>query len=244
MIAQFVDLYSNLTQRSLSPYWLTRASFVFENLNLQPDDKLLELGCGSGLWTSFIANHCLHIAAMDTNINVIRRVKNWKTLSNSKSCVLDLVQADGQFAPFASGKFSKVLGVDVIEHIPDDQGAVKEILRVLKPGGRVVLTSLLEDRPHYLHKIEFNDHVREYDLKSFKALFENAGLQISKIDYFYYAPSMLARELGLLSYQIGITRVPGIGFSLGILWRLMCDFERRFPVGKPGGIGISAIKAF
>ncbi len=242
MLTQFVDLYTNLTRRSLSPYWLTRAPFVFENLDLQSSDNLLELGCGSGLWTSFIAKHGLDITAMDININSIRLAKNWKTFRSSDVCVSDFIQADGQKSPFSSERFSKVLGVDVIEHITDDQGAVKEISRVLRPGGRVVLNTLLEDRPYYLNKIEVNDHVREYDLQSFKALFEDAGLQIDKIGYFYYAPSMLARELGFLAYRIGIARIPGVGFSMSFIWRIMCDFEKQFPIGTPGGIGICAIK--
>jgi SAM-dependent methyltransferase len=50
------------------------------------------------------------------------------------------VQGDGTCLPFADGVFDRVIASEVLEHIPDDQAALDELARVLRPGGTMAVT--------------------------------------------------------------------------------------------------------
>lgn len=52
-----------------------------------------------------------------------------------------MVLADGNRLPFCSGCFDQVIAADVIEHMPDAQGLIDEMLRVVCPGGRIFLST-------------------------------------------------------------------------------------------------------
>jgi SAM-dependent methyltransferase len=50
------------------------------------------------------------------------------------------VQGDGVHLPFPDGTFDRIIAAEVLEHIPDDEGAIAELERVLKPGGTIAVT--------------------------------------------------------------------------------------------------------
>jgi SAM-dependent methyltransferase len=144
---------------------------------------------------------------------------------------------------------SKILAVDVIEHIPDDQGALYQMARALQPGGRIVITTLVANRPSYTFRLVFDDHVREYDADSLVSLVQQSGLEVRDVFGFYYAPRMIAREIQAVAEKIplgdwGGVKALAVGTKLftGFLCRLMGDLERLFPIRNPAGIGILAVK--
>jgi SAM-dependent methyltransferase len=115
--------------------------------------RLLDCGAGSG---AFAAEMCgsAQVVAMDDHQESLRllgdRVSKISTVGGS--CVK---------IPFPSNCFDIVTALDVLEHIPDDRAAATEMLRVLKPGGLLVLTvpalmSLWSDWDEALH------HQRRY----------------------------------------------------------------------------------
>lgn len=99
--------------------------------------------------------------------------------------------------PFADESFDLVLATDVIEHVEDDGRALREIARVLKPGGVVLLTVPafamlwgLQDR--------VSRHKRRYRLGQLVEKVEIAGLHVSRAYYFNYLlflPILLARRV-------------------------------------------------
>ena len=50
------------------------------------------------------------------------------------------MQGDGTRLPFADGTFDRIIASEVLEHIPDDQAALDELARVLRPGGTMAVT--------------------------------------------------------------------------------------------------------
>lgn len=90
---------------------------------------------------------------------------------------LPVVQGDGHRLPFADDTFDVVLACDVLEHLHRDEEAVREIRRVLRPGGHLVLTvpadpALWSEHDEALH------HIRRYTRESLTALLVGQGLQV------------------------------------------------------------------
>jgi len=108
--------------------------------SLHPHSQILDVGCGNGKNMMFLSkNH--EVVGADTCHNFI-------TICNDKG--LEAVQADGKVLPFATARFDAVLCVAMFHHLLTDEDrcrTFKEILRVLKPGGRGLLTVWSTEQP-------------------------------------------------------------------------------------------------
>lgn len=93
-------------------------------LDLQPGNRVLEIGCGQGHLTKRLADRGIDITGIDANPNASH-------VSHSERVVYMRVEA----LEFEDGLFDSVIGVHSIEHIPDLKGTFAEVARVLKPGG-------------------------------------------------------------------------------------------------------------
>ena len=90
--------------------------------------------------------------------------------------------------PYAPHQFDLVVAFDVIEHAADDRRAWSEIQRVLKPGGRLLLSVPL----HAARWTEFDElvgHARRYDLPELRALLTEFGLTVEKSAAFGMRPT-------------------------------------------------------
>jgi ubiquinone/menaquinone biosynthesis C-methylase UbiE len=102
-----------------------------------PFERALEIGAGTGFFTLNLMQAGMARSAVVTDISqgmVDVAVRNGRSLG------LDVEGrvADAEALPFADGEFDLVIGHAVLHHIPDLDLAFREILRVLRPGGRFV----------------------------------------------------------------------------------------------------------
>lgn len=93
------------------------------------DDRLLEIGCSRGFLTQRVREE---LAPSTTGVDL-----NPEAIANA--CVDGLSVMDAQALAYEDASFDKIYSFHCIEHIPDLHGALREMNRVLKPGGRILL---------------------------------------------------------------------------------------------------------
>ncbi len=92
--------------------------------------KVLENGCGVGMYVEKLAGLGSRVTGLEYDFE--RAVEAHLRSS-------DIVNAAGEFIPLPSSTFDLILSHEVIEHVQDDHIAIREMIRVLKPGGRAVI---------------------------------------------------------------------------------------------------------
>jgi len=95
----------------------------------------LDVGCGTGMFMPRLAEGASFVVGVDLSAQMLRKVKE---LAN----VLGLVQADADHLPFCDNSFDAVVAVTLLQNAPDPGRTVRELARVTRPGGTVVVTTL------------------------------------------------------------------------------------------------------
>ncbi|MCH7232899.1 class I SAM-dependent methyltransferase [Glycomyces sp. L485] len=101
-----------------------------EALSLQPGERCLDLGAGTGISTAELAKSGADVIGADLSLGMLREHGERQ---------VPLVAADALRLPFADDTFNAVTGSFFIRNVDDLDGCLAEILRVLQPGGRLVL---------------------------------------------------------------------------------------------------------
>jgi SAM-dependent methyltransferase len=143
---------------------------------LQIHGRILDLGCGTG-WKA----HCLErtngnwSVAFDYDARLLGEARERFSLAR-------LVQGDARELPFPSGAFDWVLAIEVIEHLRRPDAFLAEIARVLRPGGRLLLSTpnrmqyFRPWRPGMFYRglrgrmVLEPSHVREFDARELAGL--------------------------------------------------------------------------
>jgi MoaA/NifB/PqqE/SkfB family radical SAM enzyme/SAM-dependent methyltransferase len=92
------------------------------------DDVILDVGCNFGALVSYLRPHCRKIVGIDVNAEAVR-----------SSGVEGLLVMDGRETDFPDGHFTKIVSSHTIEHVADLRALFREMERILRPGGEVVL---------------------------------------------------------------------------------------------------------
>jgi SAM-dependent methyltransferase len=109
----------------------------------------------------------------------------------------NVIKGDVTRLPFSHDRADLVLATDVIEHVDDDRAAIREIARVLKPGG-VVLIAVPAFGLLWGLQDEVAQHTRRYRKREVEAMMSDTGLIVERSYYFNYLlflPILLARTL-------------------------------------------------
>ncbi|MCY4115032.1 MAG: class I SAM-dependent methyltransferase [Chloroflexi bacterium] len=127
--------------RSFSERSDSFVAWVIDGLALRPGDLVLDAGCGYGACFDELRRRGARIVGIDRSAAMVEKASQ----SEGDGAPLGLGVADLQSLPIADGAVDRVLANYVLFHVPDLELALQEIRRVLKPGGRAVLTTNASD---------------------------------------------------------------------------------------------------
>jgi len=169
--------YKTMSENEKSYWWhVGRLKIIDEQLaGMFPkkDAKILNVGCGTGGTIKTIEKYAAEIINVDVSEEAIKYMKK-------AGYTAHLI--DGIKLPFKAGEFDAVVAFDVLEHIENDNKALKEWKRVIKPGGFVFITV-----PAYRWLWSGHDeslfHFRRYTAGGLKLKAEAAGLKTKKASY-------------------------------------------------------------
>lgn len=134
--------------------------------------RVLDIGAGAGN----MAHHLAHYGQV-IGLDYISR-----PLAVAQARALDVCQGAGDGLPFADDSFDLVALLDTVEHIPDEFGVFAECRRVLKPGGKVIVTV-----PAFMWLWSYNDeinaHQRRYTAPELRQKLEISGLRVKRLSY-------------------------------------------------------------
>lgn len=131
--------------------------------------NLLEVGCGEGRGVEVLIEHAASYLGIDKIQEVVDRLQQKYPKSSFKQAFIP------PFAGIADNSFDTVVSFQVIEHIQDDRLFLEEIKRVLKPGGKAIIST-----PNIRHTLSRNPwHIREYTAKQLEELCLDVFDQVS-----------------------------------------------------------------
>ncbi len=135
--------------------------------------RILDVGCGTGTMLTYLARFGA-AEGVDIDSEAIEYCHARGLTQVSQSTADSL--------PFGNDTFELVTALDVVEHIDDDLGVLREIRRVLRPGGRLLLTV-----PAYMflwgRQDDINLHKRRYVASELRHRLQSAGFEVQRVTY-------------------------------------------------------------
>ncbi|MEV4577930.1 methyltransferase domain-containing protein [Nonomuraea jabiensis] len=161
----------------------------FARLPVGPGVRLLDLGCGGGRHAFEALRRGADVIAFDMDQAELDGVAAMFAAMDKAGEVPpgasgQIVQGTALDMPFEDGSFDRVIAAEVLEHIPDDMAAMRELFRVLKPGGTAAVTvpSFLPERICWALDEAYHTapggHVRIYTLAELSAKLKSIGFEI------------------------------------------------------------------
>ena len=166
-----------LSDYNISPGIRCKFDLILKNLGiLRSNINALEIGCSGDSFLSFYDN-ILHKSLLDIATTPLKQyiLKN-ERLNNNFNFKMHPICADMIQLPYQENKFDLIFALDVLEHIKNDKSAVKEIKRVIKPRG-VVLITVPHRKKYYTKQDVIIGHYRRYEINELKQIFSEFGMK-------------------------------------------------------------------
>jgi len=235
-----------------------RLRLILEAAGVTASGAILDDGCGVGVYLERLAPRAR--SACGVEFDRERAVEAGRRVALAGPGRGAVVQARAERLPYGPAAFDLVLSHEVIEHVPDDRLAVEEIVRVLRPGGRLVLFAPNRGYPFETHGVFWRGryrfgniplvnylpdalrrrlapHVRAYTRRQLGRLFAGLPLRlVSSTCLFGAYDNIIARRprwgRALRAVLHALERTPLRALGLSHLWVLE-KTEPRSPTAPP-----------
>ena len=161
----------------------------YDRLGVEEGDAVLDLGCGFGRHAFEAARRGAKVVALDAGRDEVLGVRAtfaamFDAGELAENTLAVCVQGDALALPFADATFDRVICSEVLEHIPEDLGAMSELSRVLRPGGTMAVTVPRRgpERINWALSEEYHNvpggHIRIYSRRVLEGRLASVGLRV------------------------------------------------------------------
>jgi SAM-dependent methyltransferase len=117
----------------------------FARFPVAAGERVLDMGCGGGRHAFALYRRGAHVVALDRDAAELKDVAGmFAAMAEAgeapAGATATAVRGDAYALPFADASFDRVVAAEVLEHLPEDERAMAELVRVLKPGGQLAVT--------------------------------------------------------------------------------------------------------
>lgn len=181
---------------------------VLEWLAPAPGERILDIGCGDGYYDRQMALAGAEVDAIDMRPARVELARRWNPHPRVR-----FHHMSAEAVAFPDATFDKCVSICVLEHIPNDEAALREASRVLRPGGRLVLSCDSLSNPQISDALRAR-HAERYAVRHFytrdalAATLQRAGFRLVRTDFVLTTPLSLAiTRFTYVADDIG--RLPG-----------------------------------
>lgn len=191
-----------------------RARLFIELGGITRGARVLELGCGTGEFTRRVAPQGARLVALDLSADLLAKARA-RVPSGAR-----FLRGDAHRLPFRAGAFDAVYGCSILHHL-DVEAALREVRRVLRPGGRLVVSepNLLNPQVALMFKVRalrprfgVSEDEMAFTRRYVSDLLARVGFARSRVRYFDFlhpaTPSALVARLASLGEWL--EAVPGL----------------------------------
>jgi SAM-dependent methyltransferase len=162
----------------------------FDRLGVGPGTKVIDVGCGAGRHTFEAYRRGADVIGFDQNTGDLNDVDEILQAMKAQgevppSAKGEAVKGDALDLPYDDATFDCVIASEILEHVPEDDRAIAELVRVLKPGGRLAITvpRWLPERICWLLSDEYHanegGHIRIYKANELRDKVTAHGLKLT-----------------------------------------------------------------
>lgn len=161
--------YASFVHNNMMHLLIRLARYKFVARMVKKSDRVLEVGSGSGLGSIFLGQHCAHVTGLDVKTTEVEEARSINKRENVEFKVGDI------FETISEQPYDVVVALDVIEHMPEEQGQklVKAMADNLKDDGMLVIGSPSLYSYDYQGPLSKASHVKCYDKDELVKLIEN-----------------------------------------------------------------------
>ncbi|MFW6110954.1 MAG: class I SAM-dependent methyltransferase [Thermoproteota archaeon] len=160
-IMQRYDLTSHLYDVRYAQEQTDKMEVAIKDAPLRGEDRILDVGCGTGLLFKYVAKRTKSVVALDISLETLLKAQERaKKFEN-----VHLILADADHLPVKSGSFNHLYFMTVLQNVPDPPKTLLEARRVVKEEGSMVITGLK----------------KKFTIEKFEELLRSAGLTFRKL---------------------------------------------------------------
>jgi ubiquinone/menaquinone biosynthesis C-methylase UbiE len=159
-------------------------NFIVNMGCIQEEEWVLDMGCGTGLLTRAIEQKTKRVVGLDLTHQMLEEAK-LQSRKQGKSILF--LQGDGHQLPFLDGQFDCIMTRLTVHHFPQPLKILKELVRVLKPNGRLIISDIVanmdpqkQKKHNEVEQLRDPSHVKFLNETELQELIKKAGLEIQE----------------------------------------------------------------
>lgn len=199
-------------QGRISPWFQYTQRLTIDLLKLKPGARVLDVGCGTGYAVRYLGqlDDVEKACGIDISAGMVEAAQ--EQVSPDLVDKIQFVEASSDDIPFPDDEFDHVICTNSFHHYPDPVKALKEMQRVLKSGGQIVIFENAPDLSWYtwgwdrLLRIIEKGHVKYYTCKELEAILKGAGLE--SLELCHYKNEFMKHGKLFASIQVWSALVP------------------------------------